>query len=42
MGIQSIMAAINSNPEADRESLDIARDIVKAEEDFMEAIKTFP
>lgn len=41
MRIQSIMAVINSNPEADRESLDIARDIVKAEEDFMEALKPF-
>lgn len=41
MGIQSIMAAINSNPEADRESLDIARDIVKAEEYFMEELKPF-
>ena len=41
MGIQSMMAVINDNPEADRESLDIARDIVKAEEDFMEELKPF-
>ena len=41
MGIQSIMEAINTNPQADKESIDIAKDIVKAEEDFAKELKPF-
>lgn len=41
MGIQSIMEVWNDSPEADRESKDIARDLVKAEEDFADKLKAF-
>ncbi len=41
MGIQSIMAVINTNPQADAESMDIAKDIVKAEEEFAKELKPF-
>lgn len=41
MGIQSIMEVINKNPEADKESVAIAKDIVKAEERFAEELRIF-
>ena len=41
MGIQSIMEVWNDSPEADRESKDIARALVKAEEDFADELKVF-
>ena len=41
MGIQSIMEVLNENPEADRESKNIAGDLVKAEEHFADDLKAF-
>ena len=41
MGIQSIMEVLNENPEADRESKNIAGDLVKAEEHFADELKAF-
>ena len=41
MGIQSIMEVLNENPEADRESKNIAGDLVKAEEQFADELKAF-
>ena len=41
MTIQSIMEVLNENPEADRESKNIAGDLVKAEEHFADELKAF-
>lgn len=41
MGIQSIMEAMNDNMEADKESKAVARDLVKAEENFADELKAF-
>ena len=41
MGIQALSEKINQYAEASKESLDIAKKIVKAEEDFMAEMKEF-
>lgn len=41
MGIQALSEKINQYTEASKESLDIAKKIVKAEEDFMAEMKEF-
>lgn len=40
-GHSSIMEVLNENPEADRESKNIAGDLVKAEEHFADELKAF-
>lgn len=41
MGIQSISEYVNKYPDASKESQDIAKDIIKIEEDFMQEMKAF-
>lgn len=41
MGIQSVSEYVNKYPDASRESQDVAKDLIKIEEDFMQEMKSF-
>ncbi len=41
MGIQSVSEYVNKYPDASRESQDVAKDLIKIEEDFMQEMKGF-
>ncbi len=41
MGIQSVSEYVNKYPDASKESQDIAKDLIKIEEDFMKEMKGF-
>ncbi|MCM1570059.1 MAG: hypothetical protein NC081_11535 [Roseburia sp.] len=41
MGIQSVSEYVNKYPDASKESQDIARRLIKIEEDFMQEMKSF-
>lgn len=41
MGIQSVSEYVNKYPDASQESQDIAKDLIKIEEDFMKEMKSF-
>lgn len=41
MGIQSVSEYVNKYPDASKESQDIAKDLIKIEEDFMKEMKEF-
>ncbi|MDE7252529.1 MAG: hypothetical protein K2O32_06265 [Acetatifactor sp.] len=41
MGIQSVSEYVNKYPDASKESQDVAKDLIKIEEDFMQEMKGF-